>query len=104
MANCGEKNTNGSQFYITLSKLHWLNKKHVVFGEVIEGKEIVDKLESLGTNSGVVEMVLLIKDCGEVNSNRKKKKVKPNEDWCVEIEYSEKCGYKDRYEKIKKAV
>jgi len=45
MANCGEKNTNGSQFYITLEILHWLNKQHVVFGEIDSGFDVVDKIE-----------------------------------------------------------
>lgn len=51
MANAGP-DTNGSQFFITFKETPWLNGHHVVFGEVIEGLEVVKMLENIGTSSG----------------------------------------------------
>eukprot|EP00978_Attheya_sp_CCMP212_P031423 scaffold118688_cov40-Attheya_sp.AAC.1 len=50
-ANSG-KNTNGSQFFLTTAKASWLNCKHVVFGKVESGMDVVNAIEAVGTQSG----------------------------------------------------
>jgi peptidyl-prolyl cis-trans isomerase A (cyclophilin A) len=48
MANAGP-NTNGSQFFVTVAATEWLTGKHTIFGEVVEGQEIVDKVSKVST-------------------------------------------------------
>lgn len=65
MANSGP-NTNGSQFFICLDKTEWLNGKHVVFGRVVDGMDVVNKMEKCGTQSGKTSREVVIHDCGEL--------------------------------------
>ena len=64
MANAGP-GTNGSQFFLTFIPCDWLDSKHVVFGKVIEGKEILDLLEKVGSSTGATSKDCKISDCGE---------------------------------------
>jgi peptidylprolyl isomerase len=65
MANAGP-NTNGSQFFITFDQTPWLDGKHVVFGRVIEGQAVVEKLHSIGSQSGKTSKQAFIQDCGQL--------------------------------------
>lgn len=66
MANAGP-NTNGSQFFITFAATPWLDGKHVVFGKVIQGQEIVKSMENakIGPNDKPVDVMTIV-DCGQL--------------------------------------
>jgi len=66
MANRGP-GTNGSQFFICTSKTEWLDGKHVVFGRVIEGMDVIKDVELLGTRTGRTLKKIRITDSGELN-------------------------------------
>jgi peptidyl-prolyl isomerase F (cyclophilin D) len=63
MANAGP-NTNGSQFFLCTVPTPWLDGKHVVFGSVVEGMDIVKKVEKLGSRSGETSAKIVVADCG----------------------------------------
>ena len=65
MANAG-KNTNGSQFFITVAETSWLDGRHTVFGRILSGQDIVKKVEAIGSNSGTPSKKVTISDCREV--------------------------------------
>merc|ERR1712151_1332774 len=63
MANAGP-NTNGSQFFLCFVATPHLDGKHVVFGEVTDGLDVLDKLEAVGSGSGKTTQEVRIADCG----------------------------------------
>ena len=65
MANAGP-NTNGSQFFISTARNTWLNGKHVVFGRVTSGMDVVKIMESCGSQSGTVSGKVEIVNCGQL--------------------------------------
>jgi cyclophilin family peptidyl-prolyl cis-trans isomerase len=65
MANAGA-NTNGSQFFLCTVKTDYLDGKHVVFGSVVEGMDVVKKMEGFGTQSGTPTAKILVADCGQL--------------------------------------
>merc|ERR1712100_184689 len=65
MANAGP-NTNGSQFFLCTVETAWLDGKHVVFGSVVEGMDVVKKIESYGSQSGQTSAKIVIADCGQL--------------------------------------
>jgi len=65
MANAGP-NTNGSQFFLCTVATPWLDGKHVVFGKVVDGMDVVKKVEAMGSRNGETKAKIVVADCGEV--------------------------------------
>ena len=65
MANAGQ-NTNGSQFFISTVKTSHLDGKHVVFGQVVKGMDVVKNIEKIGSQSGRTSQKVVVKDSGQL--------------------------------------
>lgn len=66
MANAGP-NTNGSQFFVTLVPCPWLDGRHVVFGEVRSGFDVIKKCEAVGSESGRTKRSVKVANCGQLS-------------------------------------
>lgn len=65
MANTGP-DSNGSQFFVTTVKTSWLDDHHVVVGYVVEGMDVIQKVESFGSKNGETSKKIVIANCGQI--------------------------------------
>lgn len=71
MANAGP-NTNSSQFFICTATTSWLDGRHVVFGSVVEGMDVVKAMEALGSKGGATSKKVVIANCGQLKKYKPK--------------------------------
>jgi cyclophilin family peptidyl-prolyl cis-trans isomerase len=71
MANKGA-NTNNSQFFICSATTDWLDGKHVVFGSVTKGMDVIRKIEQVGSRSGETSSFVTIHKCNEIRELRER--------------------------------
>lgn len=57
---------NGSQFFLCTAQTSWLDGKHVVFGSVVQGMDVVKAVEGVGSSSGATRARVVIEDCGQL--------------------------------------
>ena len=65
MANSGP-DSNGSQFFLCTVKTDWLDGKHVVFGKVTKGMDVVKRIEAMGSGSGKTSKQIIVSSCGQL--------------------------------------
>jgi len=66
MANAGP-GTNGSQFFLCTAKTAWLDGKHVVFGSVVDGMDVIQAIEKVGSESGKTKEKVVVANSGQLN-------------------------------------
>ena len=67
MARTSDPNSAGSQFFICTAATPWLDGKHVVFGKVVDGFDVLDAMEAVGSRSGKTSKPVVIADCGQLS-------------------------------------
>ena len=65
MTNAGAI-TNGSQFFLCTVETPWLDGRHVVFGKVVDGDDVLDAVEAVGSESGATSKKVVIEEAGEL--------------------------------------
>ena len=78
MANAG-RNTNGSQFFLCTAETKWLDGMHVVFGLVVEGMDVMRKVEGFGSRDGKTSKKIVIVNCGEITAAGEEPEPEPDE-------------------------